>query len=175
MIENPMVPRQLTQHDTMIGMLRRATSLRDLADVPPALSPTTTQMAMYLNGNPNVSMGSPIVAQCQKAPLNGAVRVAPIDMYAVLLSAGFPPHRALNVVCQSVNRFADDANYDARRKARDPMQMIRRGLPPYAAYQIHPTPERDIPGPHNWRYLPRPRNRQLLEAALHPDLVEQVI
>ncbi len=154
-------------------MLRNVATVRDLTDVPPAVSPTIEQMAAELRGRSDISMRSPIVEQCQRTPLNGAMRVAPMDMYAVLLHVGYPPYRALSTVARWCNYAINDANYDANRRAHDPVYLMQHGMRPYGPRTPDASPRVSLPGPLSWRYVPRPRDRRLLEAALHPPIVAQ--
>jgi hypothetical protein len=150
------------------GMLRQVHGLRDLADVRPAVSPALRQITAELHHQGISSPDPQMIQQCQTANVERELRVAPLDMYAVLLAAGVPPYHAVVSVTRIINTNIQNVELQARRQAMNDVMRMRRGV----IFDGHFPPRVDadalLSGPYSWRHLPRPIDRSLIEAALHP-------
>lgn len=149
-------------------MLRHVYQSRDLADVQPAVSPEMRQLENEVRLNRLATPDPQIIKQCQTAAVEGRLRVAPLDMYAVLISCGEARHRALASVCRIVNSNINMAEVRARQQAMYQVTMGRRRMMVGGPFPPRVDAETILAGPINWRYLPRRQDRSLIEAALKP-------
>ena len=149
-------------------MLRHVYQSHDLADVRPAISPEMRQLENEVRLNRLATPDPQIIQQCQTAAVEGRLRVAPLDMYAVLISCGESWHRALASVCRIVNSNINMTEIRARQQAMHQVAVGRHRMMIGGPCPPRVDAETTLTGPVNWRHLPRRQDRSLIEAALKP-------
>jgi hypothetical protein len=146
--------------------LRTISRQSELIDVPPALSPSINQLGGTLRLHPGAVLQLPVIHQARQLHLEFNIRIDPQDAYAILLERGLAPHVALQSIIRAVNENVYTANADARRLEHNPKYLLRHHLYPVSPRLPNVDVARELPGPINWKYLPRPQVRTLIEAAL---------